>query len=93
MHTTKQKKYTLQTKLQHVANKKETVKKNCILQTKKLHAANCKQIKSKSTARAGRRKGLGPCLRVSRGSQLTRRGFYGKRFARVNNNKIKHKIK
>ena len=40
MHTTKQKKYTLQTKLQHAANKKETVKeiayckqKNYTLQT------------------------------------------------------------
>ena len=32
MHTTKQKKYTLQTKLQHAANKKETVKE--------LHTAN-----------------------------------------------------
>ena len=33
MHTTKQKKYTLQTKLQHAANKKETVK----------NIAHCKQ--------------------------------------------------
>ena len=71
----------LQTKLWHAANKRTTrCKQNFrTLKTKLQHAANktpahCKQnsstlqTKAKSTARAGWRKGLGPCLvtRVSR---------------------------
>ena len=47
MHTTKQKKYTLQTKLQHAANKKETVKKIAHCKLKNYTLQNANKLKAK----------------------------------------------
>ena len=82
MHTTKQKKYTLQTKLQHAANKKETVKK----------IAHCKQ-KNYTLQTANKLKAKVLLAQYLVCVFLVVHSFYGKRFTRVNNNKIKHKIK
>ena len=47
MHTTKQKKYTLQTKLQHAANKKETVKKIAYCKQKNYTLQTANNLKAK----------------------------------------------
>ena len=47
MHTTKQKKYTLQTKLQQAANKKETVKKFAHCKQKNYTLQTANKIKAK----------------------------------------------